>query len=260
MADPRASSSATITCGRLQVPVRLFPALESTPKNQATAMLHKGCGAVVRQVLRCSKDQVLVERKDTERGFEVAKNRFAALPDDGEQDDVDEEAVPTIDLREFLPRTLDSLVYFDESRNYLGPDNGAECAYQLLLLALRQADRVGIGKRKIQSRERLVMIVPVGDHLVLQQLHYPDHVRALAAVPVSKPETSPPALAEARRLIKKQGRVTFDLAAYIDEDRARLAAKIAKVIDEHQALAGEELLAELKASVPRAPRRQRRAS
>ena len=62
-------------------------------------------------------------------------------------------------------------VYFDKSY-YLAPDKGAAKPYALLTKALNETKRCAVGRWAARGSAYIVMLRPVGDVLVLQQLRF----------------------------------------------------------------------------------------
>jgi DNA end-binding protein Ku len=94
------------------------------------------------------------------------------------------ESKHTIELEEFVAlRDIDP-VSFD--RTYFAapqPDTGAEKPYALLLHAMEEAGRIGIGRFVLRTKQHLVALRPTEGVLALETLFYQDEVRALAEIP-----------------------------------------------------------------------------
>src|SRR5581483_10210235 len=75
------------------------------------------------------------------------------------------------DLEEINP------MYFDVPY-YLEPEKTGRHAYALLREALRDANKVGIAKVVIRSREHLAALKPNGEALVLELMHWHDELVA----------------------------------------------------------------------------------
>ena len=73
-----------------------------------------------------------------------------------------------IEIEHFAPGEQIDPVYYD--RPYLlGAQPGGEHAYRVLLAALEQTGKVGIGRFTLRTREQLIALAPHGD--ALQALH-----------------------------------------------------------------------------------------
>jgi DNA end-binding protein Ku len=116
-----------------------------------------------------------VPYEDLVRGYEVEPETFVFL----EREDI-ERARPTpsrtIDLEHFVELQDIDPVFFEKAY-YLVPAPGAEKPYALLLEALRQTGRVGIGRFVLRTKPHLVAIRPMDGVLGLETLFFGDEVR-----------------------------------------------------------------------------------
>src|SRR5207245_3957899 len=87
-------------------------------------------------------------------------------------------ATQTIDTSEFLPRETIDPIYFQKA-NYIAPDKGGARAYALLSKALEQTGRWALAKYAARGKQYLVILRPLGKGLVMQQLFYPNEIRAM---------------------------------------------------------------------------------
>src|SRR5262245_63867385 len=88
-----------------------------------------------------------------------------------------EEAGPHIaEISEFVPIPSIDPVYFDKAY-YIAPDKGGAKPYALFAKALRESKRCAVGRWAARGKQYIVMIRPVEDGLVMQQLMYAGEVR-----------------------------------------------------------------------------------
>src|SRR5438477_4021528 len=125
----RPISTATISFGLVSVPVNLFSSSESKA-NVSFNMLHKKCGSRLKQQYICLKENEIVTRDDTVKGYEFAKDQYVVFTTD-ELKALEEKATGTIDVVEFIPLAKVDREYL-EKVYYLAPDKGGERAYKLL--------------------------------------------------------------------------------------------------------------------------------
>jgi DNA end-binding protein Ku len=127
-----------------------------------------------------------VEFEDVVKGYEVEPGRYVMLERD-ELEALRPTADRTIHIERFVPLDEIDPVYFERSY-YLAPGSaaqapaGAERAYGLLLAALEQAGRVGIGRFVMRTREYLAAVRPMDGVLGLETLFFSDEVRRAADV------------------------------------------------------------------------------
>jgi DNA end-binding protein Ku len=103
----RALASATLTFGMVQIPVRLYSAIESAEKISFN-LLHKGCGSRLSQryVCQAHKPEVVVEDEDRMRGYEVTKDSYVHFSDE-EFAALEEPALESLEVIEFVPPRAD---------------------------------------------------------------------------------------------------------------------------------------------------------
>jgi len=155
-----------------------------------------------------------------------------------------EEAQKAIEITEFVPASQVDPVYFDGAY-YLGPDKGGEKAYKLLNEAMKQTGRAALAKWAARGKQYLVMIRPVANGLVMQQLLYKDEVRPISEVPIDEAEVKEAELKLAIQLVEQISSDEFRPENYEDEVRKRYHEAIQRKVE------GQEITA-----APEAPRAQ----
>jgi hypothetical protein len=74
----RSIGSATISFGLVSVPVNLYSSSESKASISFN-MLHKKCGSRLKQQYTCPKDNEVVTRDETVKGYEMSKDQYVIL-------------------------------------------------------------------------------------------------------------------------------------------------------------------------------------
>src|SRR5262249_54255963 len=121
----RAIGSGVLSFGLVSIPVEIHSAIQD--QGIHFHLLHKKCGSRVRNQMICPVCNVVVERSDLVRGFELSKDNYVQLTEE-ELDSLEAEANNAIEFREFVPAEKIDPVYF-ESSYYLVPTKGAEKPY-----------------------------------------------------------------------------------------------------------------------------------
>jgi DNA end-binding protein Ku len=224
----RSIASLTVSFGLVSIPVKLFSATEAS-KSISFNMLHKGCGSRLKQQYLCIKEEIPVAREDIVKGFEFAKDQYVIFSPE-ELKAMEEAGTHTADITEFVPIESIDPVYFDKAY-YLAPDKGGAKPYALLASALRESNRCALGRWAARGKQYIVMIRPVEDGLVMQQLLYAGEVRSIKEIEIPKTEVKPAELKLARQLIDAQSSETFDPTAYTDEVAARIHAAVEKKVE-----------------------------
>jgi DNA end-binding protein Ku len=147
----------------------------TSPAGVSFNMLHAKCGSRLRQQMFCPVCNVVVERADTVRGYEFAKDQYVRVADP-ELKSLEGDASRMIDIAEFVPLEKVDPIYFERTY-YLGPDKGGEKAYRLLADAMAKSGRVALAKFVMRGKESLVLIRSARDGLMLHTMYFADEVR-----------------------------------------------------------------------------------
>jgi DNA end-binding protein Ku len=230
----RAIGTATVSFGLVSIPVKLFSATESSAAVTFN-WLHKKCHTRLRQQYVCPKDNETVSRDDMIKGYEFAKDRYVTFTPD-ELKALEEEATQSIDITEFVPIAKIDPIYF-ERPYFLGPDKGGDKAYRLLAKAMIETGRAALGRYAARGKQYLVLLRPMGDGLVMQQLHYADEVRSFADIEIATGDVKDAELRLATQLVDQISTDEFHPEAYKDDVRERMREQIQKKVE------GEEIAA-----------------
>jgi len=233
----RSIGSLTIAFGLVSIPVKLYSATEAS-KAISFNMLHKACGSRLKQQYLCLKEEIPVAREDIVKGYEFAKDQYVVFTPE-ELKALEEAGTHAADITEFVPIESVDPVYFDKAY-YLAPDKGGAKPYALLARALRESERCAVGRWAARGKQYIVMIRPVDDGLVMQQLLYADEVRSIKDIEIPATEVKDAELKLAQQLIDQQASDTFDPAAYKDDVRTRIEAAVQKKVEGQQITLAEE--------------------
>ena len=225
----RPTATATISFGMVSIPVKLFSATESKASISFN-LLHEKCKGRVKQQYICERDKgEIVPRTEMVKGYEFAKDQYVVFSAD-EIKKMEEEKTELVDISEFLDIKQVDPVYYDGAY-YLAPDKGGEKAYRLLCDAMKQTGRVAVAKWAARGKQYLVLLRPLKNVIVLQQLRYPDEVRPLDEVPVGTAESKEGELKLAVQLIDQITSPSFEPSQYEDDVRKRMQAAIDRKIE-----------------------------
>src|SRR5947209_16160284 len=143
---------------------------------------------------------------------------------------MEEVGTHSAEITEFVPLKTVDPVYFDKAY-YLAPDKGGAKPYALLAEALRKSNRCALGRWAARGKQYIVMIRPVEDGLVMQQLLYAGEVRSIKDIEIPQTEVKDAELKLAQQLIEQQATDKFDPSAYKDDVRDRIEAAVQKKIE-----------------------------
>jgi DNA end-binding protein Ku len=231
---PSAIWTGTVGFGLVQVPVRIVTATRN--KDVSFNQLEEGTGARIRykKVSDQTGDEVTPDR--IVKGYEFSKGRYVVVEAD-EIASLQPKAQHTIEIEEFVDLADIDPVYFEQPY-YLQPDEKGAKAYELLVEAMSDLNKVAIGKVVMRSKERLVAIRPVDGVLCLETMRYADEVLDPSTLlPDDVAEPSARERTMARQLVESLASDDFDIAKYHDEYREQLL----ELID--RKAAGEEIVA-----------------
>jgi len=223
----RSIASLTISFGMVSIPVKLFSATEAS-RAISFNLLHKACGSRLKQQYLCIKEEIPVAREDIVKGYEFSKDQYVIFTPD-ELKAMEEVGTHMAEITEFVPLESIDPVYFDKAY-YLAPDKGGAKPYALLAKALLDSKRCALGRWAARGKQYIVMIRPVDDGLVMQQLLYAGEVRSMKELEIPHTEVKPAELKLAGQLIEQQAVETFDPSAYKDEVATRIQAAVEKKV------------------------------
>ena len=224
----RSLASLTVSFGLVSIPVKLFSATESS-KAISFNMLHKGCGSRLKQQYLCLKEEIPVTREDIVKGYEFAKDQYVIFSPE-ELKSMEEAGTHMAEITEFVPIESIDPVYFDKAY-YLAPDKGGAKPYALLAKALRESGRCALGRWAARGKQYIIMLRPVEEGLVMQQLLYAGEVRSMKEIEIPETEVKDNELKLAKQLIEAQASDAFDPNLYKDEVATRIQAAIDRKVE-----------------------------
>ncbi|MFP2926632.1 Ku protein, partial [Pyxidicoccus sp. 3LG] len=212
----------SLSFGLVSVPVRLYSAISS--RQPQFHLLHDSDGARIQNKRVCSADGEEVAFEHVVKGYELADGRHVQVTR-GELEAFDPDSGRVIELEDFVDAGEIDPLYYD-TPYHLVPAEGAERAYTLLVAALREAGRVGLGQFVLYQKGHLVAVRPHGRGLLLSTLHYAEDVVSQDSLPELALAGAPPQERElevALHLIGARS-TDFEPRRYHDVHRERLLA------------------------------------
>ncbi len=170
---PRAMWSGVIGFGMVSIPIKLFAATEN--RNVSFHQLHSVCKTRIKEVRWCPTCDREVPWEEVEKGFEYTKGEYVSVQDE------DLKKLPiaskdTIDVSAFCSIEEIDPIYF-EKHYYLEPEKTGQRPFNLFIQSLVDKGMLAIASITLRTKERLCALRPVGSHLVLSTLLYPDELR-----------------------------------------------------------------------------------
>ena len=255
---PRPIASASISFGLVSVPIQMYSAAE-TSGSVSFNWIHRDCGSRLKQQYICAREGVKVEREDMVKGYEFAKDQYVLFSPD-ELKALDEVGTNTIEITEFVPADKVQRVYIDRPY-YLAPGKGGDRAYRLLREAMKETGLSAIGRYAARGKQYLIMLSPLEDAIVMEQLHYADEVRPISEVPIPSGDVKDSELKLAVNLVQQLATDEFKPEQYRDDVHDRVLELITQKIEGQDITSAPEeapaaqiidLMAALKASLEKA--------
>jgi DNA end-binding protein Ku len=239
----RAIWSGAISFGLVNVPVKLYSA--TSPKTVRFHQLSSKTGARIKQKRVDPSTGEEVAYEDIVKGFELSPDRYVRIEPE-ELDALDAKATRTIDIEAFVDLEEIDPIYYDHSY-YLAPTAGGAKAYRLLLDAMRESAKVGIGRVVLRSKQQLCALRPTGEALTLTTMLWGDEV--LAPDRMDELESVAEAEASAREL-KMAEQLIASLSAHFEPDKFHdeYRERVLELIE--RKAAGEEIAIQPQAEEP----------
>jgi DNA end-binding protein Ku len=220
--------TGSISFGLVNVPVKAYTAVRDHDVH--FHQLEKGTGARIRNRKVSEKTGREVKAAKIEMGFEVRKGRYVTFETD-ELSDLRPASTRAIEVTDFVALDDVDPIYYERTY-WLGPDGdqGME-AYQLLLAAMEDRQRVAIGTVVMRNKQYLSAIRPLDGALAMSTMRFADEV-----VPRAEVDGVPARRAKPEgKALKLATQIVDSLSAdwkpeqyhdtYAEELRARIKAK-----------------------------------
>lgn len=173
---PRHIWSGAISFGLVTVPIKLEPATES--HSISFNQIHVEDGGRIRYRKVCEIDGKELRQDEIGKGYEISKDTVIPIT----EEDLAGMPLPTaraIEIAAFVPWDSIDPRHIGESSYYLSADGQvAAKPYTLLREALGRNEKVAVAKFALRGRERLGLLRPYGDALLLHSMRWDDEVRS----------------------------------------------------------------------------------
>jgi DNA end-binding protein Ku len=194
---PRALWTGSISFGLVNVPVRLYSAI-SEHKLQFHFVHQKDDSPIGYQKI-CKKEDKPVPEKEIVKAFEYRKGKYVYMEDE-DFEAARVEGYKTIDITDFVPYEQIDPIYFAHTY-YVGPQDGAEKVYSLLVKAMEDSELAGIAKFVMRDRQYLGALRVREGTITLEQLYFADEVRPVEEIKPKRARVEKRELEMAQQLI-----------------------------------------------------------
>jgi len=183
----RALWTGAINFGLVNIPVKLFAALES--KKVDLHYLRRKDLSPIRFAKVSLEDGKEVAWEDIVKGYEYEEGEYVVLePEDLEAITV--EKTHNIEILAFVKEAEVDEIFYNKPY-YIEPQKFGLKSYALLREALKSSNKVGIARFVFHNREHIGVIKPHGKMIMLDQLYYADEMRSEASLKLPKDEVVP---------------------------------------------------------------------
>ena len=170
---PRAIWSGAISFGLVNVPVRMFSAIEES--DLRFNLVHEPDGGAIGYQKICKAEDKPVPDDEIVKAFEVKKGEFVVVEDE-DFAAARTEGVKTIEISDFVPYEEIDPIYFERTY-YLGPQDGGEKVYALLREAMEKTELAGVGKYVMRDRQHLGCLRVREGVITLEKMFFHDEIR-----------------------------------------------------------------------------------
>jgi DNA end-binding protein Ku len=171
MTTARSLWNGTLTFGAVAIPVKLFSAtsphtlrFKEVRASDGSRVEHKRLGAD-------SGDEI--PYKEIEKAYDTGKGQIILTKEEIAAAEGSRPKV--IAIEHFVAGEQIDPVFYDKAY-HLGAQKDGEHAYRVLLAALEQTEKVGIGRFVLRTREQLVALRPLNGALGLQTMRFDDEL------------------------------------------------------------------------------------
>jgi len=223
---PRAIWKGAISFGLVSIPVGVFSAVER--EQLAFHLLDGRDLSPVRNRRVNERTGEEVPWESIVKGYQLEDGRWVTL-DDEDFRSANVKASSTIDVLGAVCRDEVEAQFYD-TPYFLAPEPVGVKPYALLREALKAAGRVAVAQFVMRTRQRLAVIVPEGDALLLEVVRYPYELRSAEGLDLPSSDLTALAVTEAELQLAEQLVKTieteWDPSAYRDTYRDDLMALI----------------------------------
>jgi DNA end-binding protein Ku len=170
---PRAIWTGAISFGLVNVPVRMYSAIDEHKLH--FNYIHEKDGSRIGYEKVCKTEGKPVPDDEIVKAFEWEKGEFVPMRDE-DFERAQEDTYKAIDIRDFVDYEEIDPIFFERTY-YLGPQEGAEKVYALLVRAMEDSGRAAIAKYVMRDRQNLGCLRVADGVLLLEKMYFADEIR-----------------------------------------------------------------------------------
>jgi Ku protein len=197
-AMPRAIWSGSISFGLVNVPVRMYSAISEHKLH--FHFVHEPDQSPIGYQKVCKLEDKPVPDDEVVKAFEFEPGEYVFMEDE-DFEAARVEGYKTIEITDFVQYEQVDPIYFARTY-YLGPEEGGEKVYTLLLRALEDSGLAGISKFVMGDRQYLGALRARDGVIILEQMYFADEIRPPNEIKPPRTQVSKEELAMAEQLIE----------------------------------------------------------
>jgi len=249
----RAIWSGAISFGLVNVPVQMYSAIAEHKLH--FRLVHEPDQSPIGYQKVCKLEEKPVPDDEVVKAFEFEPGEYVFMEDE-DFEAARVEGYKTIEITDFVPYEQIDPIYFARTY-YLGPGDGGEKVYSLLLRAMEHSGLAGVAKFVMRDRQNIGALRVRDGVIVLEQMHFADEIRPVDEIKPRKAAVSKEELAMAEQLIDNFA-ADFEPKKYKDTYRdalceiiraKRAGKEVDRAPDEGEEAAPPDLLQALRASI-----------
>jgi DNA end-binding protein Ku len=194
---PRAIWTGAISFGLVNVPVRIYSAIEEHKLH--FHFIHEKDESPIGYQKICKLEDKPVPDKEIVKAFEFEKGEYVYMTEE-DFDAARVEGYKTIDITDFVPYADIDPIYFAKTY-YIGPQEGAERVYSLLVRAMDDSELAAIAKFVMRDRQYLGALRVREGTITLEQLYFADEIRPVDEIKPAKARVDSAELKMAAQLV-----------------------------------------------------------
>ena len=194
---PRAIWSGAISFGLVNVPVRMYSAIAEHDLH--FHYLHVKDDSRIGYEKICKKEGKPVPDDEIVKAFEYEKGEYVYMTEE-DFDAAEAEGFKTIEIRDFVPYDEIDPIYFEKTY-YLGPVEGAEKVYSLLVRAMEDAGLAALAKYVMRDKQHLGCLRVRDGVITLEKMYFADEIRPVDEIRPKAAKVERQELAMAAQLI-----------------------------------------------------------
>lgn len=264
---PRSIWKGAVTFGLVTIPIRMYGATEE--KDISFRQVHDADGGRIRYKRVCDVCGEEVPYEHIAKGYESADGRMVTL-EAADFEDLPLPSAKAIEIVQFIDIASIDPTYYNKAY-FLEAEGPGVKPYVLLRSALADANKVGLVKVAVRTRETLALVRAKDEVLMLHTMLWPDELRdGEFAAPPTSVSASDAEVGMASMFIEQLSG-DFEPAAFEDSYRTALEQVVTAKLEGVPLPTGEaadgpheadvvDLVAALKASVEAAKKRREAAA